>query len=84
MSTTSMQYRFSVTSVKTILVTPSRIRQREISLTPNIYIYIYNYRSDWKVRKAGMSMCTGISEEGTANKEIPSDKVPKNTYLRLI
>ena len=34
MSTTSTQYSFSVTSLKIILVMPSRIKQRELSFTP--------------------------------------------------
>ena len=38
MSTTLTQYSFSVTSVKMIVVTLSRIKQRELSLIPNIIV----------------------------------------------
>ena len=40
MFVTSTQYSFSVASVKIILVTPSHIKQRELSLTPNMCVVL--------------------------------------------
>ena len=52
MSTSSTQCSFSVTSVKIILATPSRIRQRVLSLTLNIYIRLNNLKLASGVRNS--------------------------------
>ena len=41
MSTASTQYSFSVASVKKILDMQPRIKQRELSLTPNIFQFFF-------------------------------------------
>ena len=56
MSTTSTQYRFSVTSVKTILVAPSRIKQRELSLTP-MHPQLLNTQQSFILKTSNYEFC---------------------------